>query len=378
MADVFISYSFKDRKFVRKIHRSLKELKRDSWVDWRNIPPTSRWWKEILRGIEGADNFVFVISPNSVSSKTCRKEITHAAKNSKRLVPVLLREVPARDLPPVLAKIQWISFADTGEFERAVKALVKAIDTDLEWVRTHTRLLVRAKEWKTARHNTSFLLRGLELQSAVRWLAEAPDIVQPQVLALQLHYIVASQKWETGEIQRLRELNEEKNRQARIATARERVSYALGSLAEDPERSLLLSMHAVAATLSHDGSVLAEAEHAVHRALFESRIRLRIPGHETDRSVAWSPDGSRLVTGSDDNTARVWDLETGRKLLTLSGHGDNVRSVAWSPNGKRLATASADTTAKVWKMGAGLELLTFSGHDRDLLGTRGARTESGW
>jgi WD40 repeat protein len=56
------------------------------------------------------------------------------------------------------------------------------------------------------------------------------------------------------------------------------------------------------------------------------------------------------VTGSEDETAKVWDAASGKQLLTLSGHGGAVNSVAWSPDGKRLATASDDGTVQVYAM----------------------------
>src|SRR5205085_10333669 len=58
-------------------------------------------------------------------------------------------------------------------------------------------------------------------------------------------------------------------------------------------------------------------------------------------SVAWSPDGKRLVTGSFDKTAKVWDADKGQELLFLKGHTGAVTSVAWSPDGKRLATGAS-------------------------------------
>ena len=105
----------------------------------------------------------------------CKEEVAHAAANSKRLIPIVLRPVDPGQLPPPLADFQWISFA-ADAFERAFGTLIEALDTDLEWKRTHTRLLVRAKEWENREHNDSFLLRGMDLQDAVQWLVQAPTV----------------------------------------------------------------------------------------------------------------------------------------------------------------------------------------------------------
>ena len=64
-------------------------------------------------------------------------------------------------------------------------------------------------------------------------------------------------------------------------------------------------------------------------------------------SAAFSPDGQRIVTGSEDNTAKVWEAASGQELLTLKGHRAAIESVAISPDGQRIATASWDRTARV-------------------------------
>ena len=66
--------------------------------------------------------------------------------------------------------------------------------------------------------------------------------------------------------------------------------------------------------------------------------------------VAMSPDGQTIVSGSGDNTIKVWNLDTGELLHTLEGHSDSVNSVAISPNGRTIVSGSDDETVKVWQV----------------------------
>ena len=66
------------------------------------------------------------------------------------------------------------------------------------------------------------------------------------------------------------------------------------------------------------------------------------------RSAGFNPDGKRVVTASDDNTARIWEADNGKEIALLKGHTGGVLSAGFSPNGKRLVTASADRTARIW------------------------------
>ncbi|MBN9120102.1 MAG: protein kinase, partial [Planctomycetes bacterium] len=101
--------------------------------------------------------------------------------------------------------------------------------------------------------------------------------------------------------------------------------------------------------------------HYVHRLCNGSLLTLR--GHKfAVQSVSFSPDGARVVTGSWDRTAKVWDAKTGTELLTLKGHTDAVLSACFSTDGARIVTAGNDRTAKVWDAHTGTELLTLKGH----------------
>src|SRR5512145_3053509 len=100
MASVFISYSRKDIEAARKLTEAFKGQDLDFWIDWEGIPPTVDWWKEIEKGIEETDFFLFLLSPDSAESKVCGQEIQHALKNGKRLIPIVVRTIPASEAPP--------------------------------------------------------------------------------------------------------------------------------------------------------------------------------------------------------------------------------------------------------------------------------------
>ena len=94
-----------------------------------------------------------------------------------------------------------------------------------------------------------------------------------------------------------------------------------------------------------------------------------LQGHTgTIIGVAFSPDGHRIVTGSGDQTAKVWEAQTGRELLTLQGHAGPVSAVAFSPDGRWIVTGSYDQTVKVWEAQTGRELRTLRGHTARVIG----------
>jgi WD40 repeat protein len=84
-------------------------------------------------------------------------------------------------------------------------------------------------------------------------------------------------------------------------------------------------------------------------------------------SVALSPDGKHIASGSYDNTVRVWDAQTGEELAVLEGHSNWVRSVAFSPNGAHIVSGSDDETVRVWNAQTGKELAVLEGHSKGVL-----------
>ena len=94
-------------------------------------------------------------------------------------------------------------------------------------------------------------------------------------------------------------------------------------------------------------------------------VRIRSLGHtDSVSSIAWSPDGQRALSGSADNTVRLWEVATGRCERVLEGHSASVRIVAWSRDGQRVLSAALNGVMRVWETGVGGRDETISPSER--------------
>ena len=386
MADVFISYSRKDKEAAHKLAEACKSQELDVWIDWEGIEPTVDWWKEIEKGIEGADNFLFLLSPDSVLSKVCKREIDHAVKNGKRLIPVVVRDIQAEEAPEELRALNWIFLGDREEFESTFGKLIKAVKTDYAWVQSHRRLQVKALEWERSAHENSLLLRGKDLQDAEYQLAINTS-KEPHPTDLQREYVLRSRQ--AADRQRVRNTgigiavgivlivlaifgfvqaglataNAEKEqaastlavsnantaqaastlaianaqtavaneaeakRQANIALARQLAAQAQPLMTS---RDLKQVIGVLLATQSMQLSPSVEAFQALDRNLLAYHVAYMTYGNYSDSfvtAVAFSPDGMYMVSGS---------------ASPVGGFGDNTVRIWETVTGKEVARMTHD------------------------------------
>lgn len=355
---------------------ALEERGRNIWIDADDIPPGAAWRRELGTGIEAADAFVFVISPESIASHECAEELRRATELGKRLVPVLYRNAPG--VPDELASHQYIDAESDSDFDRLVEQVDQAIQTDYDWVHAHTGWLARALRWQEGGSDRSLLLRGSELEAAEQWLARQVEGKKPPPTQLQTDYIVAGRGAQRRRLRTIVALTlvalavsvalgvvafisrNEAIAQRDQARSRELAASALSQLEVDPERSLLLALEAE--NIAHSGP----ADDALRQGLVRSHVRAVMRGSsKAIASLDLSRDGERVLTGSRDDTARIFDAASGRALQTLRGHRGPVVA-SFAPDGRRVVTASDDGTARIWDAGSG-ETLAILHHDRGIV-----------
>jgi len=170
--------------------------------------------------------------------------------------------------------------------------------------------------------------------------------------------------------------------QERLAVARELAAASTAVVDEDAELGILLALEAIDTTRMVDGTVLTEAESALHRAVTASRIVMTLP--DLGGSVAWSPEGNVFVTEGPEESGLVdlRDAETGESVLAFTVHDVDINDVGFSPDGSVLVTTGDDGLLRMWDPETGNLQAEFQGEPGPVWGVAfspdGTRVASSW
>ncbi len=417
---IFISYSRKNKAFVRKLNDAIDAAGIDAWVDWEGIPLSSDWMAEITAAIEAGDAFVFVITPDSLKSKVCIDELELGIKHNKRIIPVLyLEPEKGQKMHPKLASTNWVYMRPKkDDFSDTVPKLVEAIQTDLGWVQQHTRLLQRASEWVQKKNNKSFLLQGTDLDDGEHWMTEATATADRQITPLQAEYISNSRKIA---VQRQRNLtigvgaalvlsifmgiyafsqravameNEQKavsNGATAVANEHARATQQViaeenKKIADENARKAKAQRSAATAKIYQDkageldiSTLLAvdayqqlpdllEAENILRQniTLLAPPIAQMNVGARIWKTQV-SPDGEEFVTSDEGGQACIWNMEDGAQILCTKQEGI-VYDAVFSMDGNTLITGTDAGMVTFWDVASGKQKgsLKFDGTIWDL------------
>lgn len=380
--DVFISYSRRDSELARRLDEAIQTYGKTTWFDQESIAAgTPDYQREIYRGIESANHFLFILSPSAIGSPYCAGEVEYAASLNKRIITVLHQPIEVDKLPLPLASVQWIDFSRADrDFDANLSVLLRTLDNDPEYLRTHTWLLTRALEWDDKQRDEGLLLRGKALKEMCDWVMTTEG-KSPHPTLLQRNYVTASNE---GEIRKQRsELRLQRVGLGVVSLislvaiglglAAYRQYYAADRLRIDAQRDAILARVSASEALFKSDLILdalLEAMRAgvkvqsdplknpdlrtsvitaLQQAVFWVQEQQQIRGHN---GIIWtvsaSPNGT-IASASADGTVKIWRRD-GRLVKTLTGdRKSQMLAVAFSSDGKHLATAESNGRILLWR-----------------------------
>jgi WD40 repeat protein len=195
LSQLFLAAADTDEAIKEKIRKTLMRESITVWTNKADIKTGTAFPEAINQGIEGADNFVYLISLDSLKSAYCQQELNQALANNKRIIPLLVAETDLELIPSELKKLQFIDFTQSESAEKyrfSADKLLQELKKEPSYYEKHKILLVKARKWQKQNQNSSLLLRGYNLQHFEAWLKVAKQREDYPPLPLQEEFITAS------------------------------------------------------------------------------------------------------------------------------------------------------------------------------------------
>ncbi len=238
----------------------------------------------------------------------------------------------------------WMRFAKWRKEDRQLRRLINRMEDALQ-------------EWKKQPKDENLMMGGLLAQVRQEW-QNLEAYLEP---TLKDFY----QRSDTHEQDRIAELQQALQAQTE-ATLREKAARVQNLLPIKPLDGLVLAIQSIGLNREKlPGEILGSVQDSLHRAMEIAREGNFLQGHEGYvYSVAISSDGQYIVSGSRDNTMRLWDRKGNPIGQPFRGHEKSVRSVAFSPDGHYIVSGSDDNTLRLWDINGNPIGQPFRGHKK--------------
>jgi hypothetical protein len=238
----------------------------------------------------------------------------------------------------------WKRFAEWRQEDRQLRRLIDRIEDAL-------------REWEKQPKDENLMMGGLLAQVRQEWQNLEPYLEPP----LKDFY----QRSDTHEQERSAQLQQALQAQTE-SKLREQAARVQNLLPFQPLDGLVLAIQTMGLNLEQlsEEKILAPVQDSLNQAMTRIRVPITLEGHESFvTSVAFSPDGKLIVSGSGDKTVRLWDIEGNPVGLPFQGHESFVNAVAFSPDGKLIVSGSYDNIVRLWDIEGNPVGQPFQGHE---------------
>jgi len=417
--EVFLLYAPVDEGFTTRINQALQIQGRSTWFAADQLDPeTPDTFEQRQKMLLEAVNCIAIVSPSLLQDEACQVLLQDIISLNKRFLPVLYRPLapspfatPPENLPknvqeilPLFEQIEhldWIDFAHHNrDFHTAMGDLIRMLDLDREYVQTHSKWGLRARQWLQAGQPENLLLQGHELHSADAWLHLAlSEHRSPTVTEAQRSFIEASTEAHDRQLHLAeQERQQELKRARRLAIGSVAMGVMMAALTvfstfqlRKAEVETIETLRVSAELLFSEGKQLQALLQAVsaseriqhspldrllHRFLFaEGRdLQIKVQGtlqeillniNEVNEVAAqtlqMSASGQLLAIHQQDGVLQVWKLN-GEKYLEWETDRQDVGLLGISPDDRVLATAGEGGRVSLWSLETGELLKQWSAH----------------
>lgn len=263
--------------------------------------------------------------------------------------------------------VEGKEIGDEAYIEPAHDALVRGWDKLQQWKNAQQESLVlrqrltpAANDWQNQEHNSDYLWSSDPRLAVLEKVLKSAD--GNWLNKLETEFVNQSIQKRHDELEETKErlrISEERRRlaQGRQLAAQSELVRSGGAV----QLSVLLAVESMQELLQVDSSYVSQADQTLRNGL--ALLPLSTAHHNAVvNNIVFSPDGRYFATASDDKTAKVWEVSSGKEIIRLP-HDDQVTDVAFSPDGKYVATASNDKTARLWERSTAREVVRISHTD---------------